>query len=302
MAKKYKGVIKFISTPRKKWAIVKEYKDTDQGAEYAYVTSTIAAAATRVATLTSTVAPNASEQFTTFSGSVYNIRLTVDAEGPFNIDVTGNAGVTTTQHIDSIIERINAAFTGNPASKIGSGINARIKITGAVSSYTGTVVIAAGTTNSCLAIFGAGGTDNGVTAECFNLTTNKHVKITVDGVGPTEINLEGSTPARTTITEILAKINAVFVGSASKIGSGDAARIEVKGSLTSGSGGVSIIAGTTTNALTTVFNSVALTGTPAATYEALPVGYRSVQADFSAKSKGDVIQYNYIYGNKITII
>ena len=284
----FKGKIKWISKPTTsaKYAIVAQYNPTPVGdvipssasvystiapsvASAASVTSTVAPAATKVASLTSTVAPNASEQFT-LSASVYNINITVDAEGPYTVDLSGNAGTTTTVVMDSIVDRINAAFIGNPASKVGVGAAARLKISGTLSTAAGVVTVAAGTTNSALAaVFGTGSTDHGVTTECFDLSTNHNINLTVDAVGPTQINIVGATPARTTVTEIIAAINAVFPNSATKIGTDSSARIKIDGVTVGSTGIVTVAAGTTLSALTAVFNSTTLSdvGNNAGTFD-----------------------------------
>jgi len=283
----FKGKIKWISQPytSAKYAIVAQYNPTPTGdvtpspasvvstiapsvGSVATVTSTIAPVATKVASITSTVAPNASEQFT-LTSTGYNINLTVDAEGPYVVDLSGKAGAAVVV-MDSIIDRINAAFIGNPASKVGTGAAARLKITGTLSTAAGVVTAAAGTTHNALAIvFGTTATDSGVTTECFNLSTNHFVNVTVDATGPTNINIVGATPARTTITEIVAAINAVFPASTSKVGTDSAARIVIHGAIVGATGIVTVAAGSTFSALTAVFNSTTLSdiGNVAGTFD-----------------------------------
>ena len=286
----FKGKIKWISQPytSAKYAIVSQYNPTPTGdvipspasvvstiapsvGSIATVTSTIAPAATKVASVTSTVAPNASEQFL-LTSTGYNINITVDAEGPYVVDLSGKGGftVSTLVSIDSIVDRINAAFIGNPASKVGTAAAARLKITGTLSTAAGVVTVAAGTTHSALAIvFGLTATDSGVTTECFDLSTNHFVNVTVDAVGPTNINIVGATPARTTITEIVAAINAVFPASTSKVGTDSAARITIHGATIGAAGIVTVAAGSTFSALTAVFNSTTLSdiGNVAGTFD-----------------------------------
>ncbi len=202
MITKFKGIIKFISKSNSRFAIVREYRDTsigDVARRLASVTSTIAPEAARVASVTSSIAPNTSELFT-FSATSYALKITVDAEGPFTIDLTGNAGTTTSVSVDSIIERINATFTGSPASKVGEGENARIKISGSIATQSGIVSVDAAASNDCFfSIFGdMPQTDRGVPAESFIITTNHQITVTVDDAGPTELSIKGDDTGYTT--------------------------------------------------------------------------------------------------------
>lgn len=148
--------------------------------------------------------------------------------------------------------------------------------------------------------------------EEFDLSTSYHVTITIDSEGPTEVDIQGSTPAQTTVDEIISAINAAFTGTpAYRLGSGIDTRIGVRGSDASDSGVVTIAAGSSTDALSIVFADAILTDsgvTGVDAYNASADGYRVVKADFSSYDRGDQIEYNYNSasnfntGHDITII
>ena len=303
MTKNYKGIIKFISKPGKNWAVVKEYRDVAKGdtsISNAYVLSTVAPINAVAGVVNSTVAPNASEQFT-MTTSAYNVNITVDGIAR-TVDISGDAGASETYSAASIITRINAAFGVTVASKTDTGVSARIRITS--NTIKGTVTVAAGTTNSALTnVFNATTLTNTGTAELFNLSSVYNVRIAVDGGTLTTVNLQGATPASTTMDEIITNINTTMGATiASKVGVGNSARIKVQSTSAKTTSSISIQAGSSQDALSAVFNATTLSDVGGG-YESIAAGYRIIKASgLSSKVVGDKIEYNYSYGNNITIL
>jgi len=96
--------------------------------------------------------------------------------------------------------------------------------------------------------------------ETVDLTTSRHLTITIDGEGPTEVNIAGSTPAATTYDEIVAKINAAFTGDpCEKIGTGVNARIRITGTATTNGNFIIVTDGTTTTGTMNLFSNLGQT-------------------------------------------
>jgi hypothetical protein len=94
-------------------------------------------------------------------------------------------------------------------------------------------------------------------SEKFDLSTSYHLTITVDAEGPTEVNIQGSTPATTDIDEVIDKINLAFAGSpATKSGTGASARIVLSGTATTNGNFIVVADGTTTTGAMAKFTSM----------------------------------------------
>lgn len=301
MSRKFKGIIKFISKPHAKFAIVKEYKDSannNSTIAQASVLSTVSPIAAVPGTITSTAECNASEQLT-LTTSAYNVSITVDGV-IIELDCSGDAGASGVYSIVSIINRINAAFNSTVASKTGEGAEAKIVLTG--NALKGTVAVAAGAENDGLvAVFGEALTNTG-TAELFDLSTVSNITVTVDNDEAVEINIQGSTPAETTIDEIIELINTELGAIiASKEGVGDSARIRLTSTSDLSDSYIKVASGSSDDALEAVFSTSGAIEDTGNSYETEVYSYKAIKADFSSKNISDNIQYSYNYGNNVTL-
>lgn len=91
----------------------------------------------------------------------------------------------------------------------------------------------------------------------YDLSTSYHLIITVDAEGPIEVDIQGSTPAATTAAEVVAAINAEFTGTpAAVIDDGTYEYIQITGTATTNGNYVTVIDGTTTTGVMSMFSAM----------------------------------------------